>query len=273
MSVRSCLIDHVPPWTVQKVIDKNHVTYVLNLPPYGGSDGDFVEPVIQVRPLENSFYIPPYSGSELDAEEDISDINRSEAYGRNLLTRSSFSLAELVVDLLTLDHDAMSQGLRSFSQALKWEYLMTTDLIKTFSVYYMITCRDQFLWFLHYWRERHNFVVRNGEDFSEVETGGFISEAPKQFFLQIGAELGYHVHIFDRKKDTGWIGTIMGGEVYVEPHRIGKVKNGFDLSSLGGNARVILREDIHGRLSRFPESACRRPSIHPTTGKGKAMSL
>jgi len=59
-------------------------------------------------------------------------------------------------------------------------------------------------------------------------------EAPR-FVLQKGAELGYHCHVYKTigNEDMGLMITMVGDEVFIEPHRSGKVRRPCDINGIG----------------------------------------
>lgn len=159
-------------------------------------------------------------------------------------------------------------------EAIRWEYSLFRELLKSFPLHGLLADPKERRLFRYYLEYRHRLSNRIDNVLTGINVGSILSEAPKQFQLKVGAELGYHLHIYDQRgNDTGWVATRVGEKVYVERHRVGKVKAGYNLENLGSNAKSLLRECILDNLMKFPDSACRNPSIDPNTGKGKAMQL
>ena len=86
-------------------------------------------------------------------------------------------------------------------------------------------------------------------------------EAP-QFFLQKGAELGYHCHLYRTigEKDLGLMVTMIGDKVFVEAHRVGKVKKSYSVDRIGEKDLEELVHQAKGLLSDIPDEARRKPS-------------
>jgi hypothetical protein len=93
---------------------------------------------------------------------------------------------------------------------------------------------------------------------SVVPSGTF--EAP-QFILQRGAELGYHCHVYRTigNKDLGLMVTMVGNRVFVETHRVGKVKKPRDIGTIGEKEKADLIQEARYQLGSIPEAARRRP--------------
>lgn len=90
-------------------------------------------------------------------------------------------------------------------------------------------------------------------------------EAP-QFFLKRGAELGYHCHVYRTigERDLGLMVTMKGDEVFIEPHRVGKVKKPYNLDKIGEKELVELISQAKDHLASVPNEARRKPSKKAT---------
>jgi hypothetical protein len=83
-----------------------------------------------------------------------------------------------------------------------------------------------------------------------------------QFFLQKGAELGYHCHVYRTigEKDLGLMVTMVGDKVFVESHRVGKVKKSYSIYRIGKKDLEELVYQAKHQLADTPDDAKRQPS-------------
>lgn len=83
-----------------------------------------------------------------------------------------------------------------------------------------------------------------------------------QFFVRKGAELGYHGHVYRTlgQKDLGLMITMIENEVYIENHRVGKVKRVYSVDKIGKKDLEELVFQAGMNMSNVPCENRRRPS-------------
>ena len=118
----------------------------------------------------------------------------------------------------------------------------------------------------HITQEEHDALLRANPNLIDIVPGG-TWEAP-QFMLKRGAELGYHCHILRTLggKDLGLMVTMVEKDVYVETHRVGKVKKPYSIDKIGQGELEELVMQAGDQLSHLPNDARRKPS-----GKAKLI--
>ena len=101
--------------------------------------------------------------------------------------------------------------------------------------------------------------VLDKDDRDTVIEGTF--EAPR-FYVRRGSELGYHGHVYAtiKDKDTGLMLTVKVEDVFLEPHRKGKVKKPISIEQIGEKERMDLVATAFYELGKIPEENRRKPS-------------
>ena len=109
-------------------------------------------------------------------------------------------------------------------------------------------------------QEDHDALLEANPGLTEIVPEG-TWYAP-QFFLQKGAELGYHCHMYRTigEKDLGLMVTMVGDKVFVESHRVGKVKKSYSVDKIGEKDLEELVYQARHHLANVSDDARRKPS-------------
>lgn len=113
-------------------------------------------------------------------------------------------------------------------------------------------------------QKEHDALLEVNPELSEILPEG-TWYAP-QFFLQKGAELGYHCHVYRTigEKDLGLMVTMVGDKVFIESHRVGKVKKSYSVDRIGEKDLKELVYQARHHLANVPDDARRMPSKKAT---------